>query len=46
MVRWLAENQIKAPEDLQAFDQLGYQFCRSASVGNHTILLWIQSPKD
>ncbi len=46
MVRWLAENQIKSPEDLQAFDQLGYQFCRSASVGNHTVLLWIQSPKN
>ena len=46
MVRWLAENQIKSPEDLQAFDQLGYQFCRSTSVGNHTAYLWIQSPKD
>ena len=46
MVRWLAENQIKDPEDLQAFDQLGYQFCRSTSVGNHTAYLWIQSPKD
>ena len=46
MVRWLAENQIKSPEDLQAFDQLGYQFCRSTSVGDHTAYLWIQSPKD
>ena len=46
MVRWLAENQIKSPEDLRAFDQLGYQFCRSTSVWNHTVLLWIQSPKD
>ena len=46
MVRWLAENQIKSPEDLQAFDQLGYQFCRSISVGNHTAYLWIQSRKD
>ena len=46
MVRWLAENQIKSPEDLQAFDQLGYRFCRSTSVGNHTAYLWIQSPKD
>ena len=44
MVRWLAENQIKSPEDLQAFDQLGYQFCRSTSVGNHTVFLWIQHP--
>ena len=23
-----------------------YQFCRSTSVWNHTVLLWIQSPKD
>ncbi len=46
MVRWLAENQIKSPEDLQAFDQLGYRFCRSTSVGNHTAYLWIQSRKD
>ena len=41
MVRWLAENQIKSPEDLRAFDQLGYQFCRSTSVGNHTAFLWM-----
>jgi len=41
MVRWLAENQIKSPDDLQAFDQLGYRFCRSTSVGNHTAYLWI-----
>ena len=46
MVRWLAENQIKSPEDLQAFDQLGYRFCCSPSAGNHTAYLWIQSPKD
>ena len=46
MIRWLAENQIKDPEDLRAFDQLGYQFCRSISVGNHTAYLWIQSRKD
>lgn len=41
MVRWLAENQIKSPDDLQAFDQLGYRFCRSTSVGNHTAYLWM-----
>ena len=46
MVRWLAENPIKSPEDIRAFDQLGYRFCRSTSVWNHTVLLWIQSPKD
>ena len=41
MVHWLAENQIKSPEDIRAFDQLGYRFCRSTSVWNHTALLWI-----
>lgn len=46
MVRWLAENQIKGPDDLWAFDQLGYQFCRSTSEGSRTVLLWIQSRKD
>ena len=46
MVRWLAENQIKDPNDIRAFDQLGYQFFRSASEGNHAVLLWIQSCKD
>ena len=43
MVRWLAENQIKKPDDLRAFDQLGYRFCRSESVGGRMVLLWIQS---
>ena len=46
MVRWLAENQIKSPKNLQTFDQLGYRFCRSTSAGNHTAYLWIQSRKD
>ena len=46
MVRWLAENQIKDPADLRAFDQLGYQFCRFTLEGNHAAYLWIQSPKD
>ena len=43
MVRWLAENQIKDPEDLRAFDQLGYRYCRSVSEGNRTVHLWIRS---
>ena len=45
MVRWLAENRIDGVEDLREFDQLGYQFCRSVSEGNRTVLLWIQSSK-
>ena len=43
MVRWLAENRITNPDDLRAFGQLGYRFCRSASRGNRTDLLWIRS---
>lgn len=43
MVRWMAENQIKDPHDLQAFDQMGYQFYRSVSEGNRTELLWLRS---
>ena len=46
MVRWLAENQIKVPDDLRGFDQLGYQFRRSVSERNYTAFLWIQSPED
>ena len=46
IVRWLAENQIQNPDELRRFDQLGYQFCRSVSEGNRTVLLWMQSHKD
>lgn len=46
MVRWLAENQITNPDDLRAFDQLGYQFQNSISTENHTVILWIQSSKN
>ena len=46
MVRWLAENQIKSPEDLRAFDQLGYQFHHSTLEGNRTVLVWVQAPGD
>ena len=46
MVRWMAEKQIRDPDDLRAFDQLGYQFCRSVSEGNRRVLLWIQHPDD
>ena len=43
MVRWLAEHQIETPDDLRAFDQLGFQFYRSTSKGTRTVLLWVQS---
>ena len=39
MVRWLAENQIKSPEDLQAFDQLGYCFQAKLSTENNHVFL-------
>ena len=31
MVRYMAENQIEAPEDIQAFDRLDYRFDRAHS---------------
>ena len=31
MVRYMAENQIEAPEDIQAFDRLDYRFDRACS---------------
>ena len=31
MVRYMAENQIEAPEDIQAFDRLDYRFDRARS---------------
>ncbi|MCI9331972.1 MAG: peroxide stress protein YaaA [Oscillibacter sp.] len=43
MVRWLAERQIKRPEDLRAFDQLGYRFCDSITAGNRTALFWVKT---
>ena len=39
MVRWLAENQIKSPEDLQAFDQLGYRFQAELSAENRDVFI-------
>lgn len=39
MVRWLAENQIEDPEDIQAFDQLGYRFQAELSSKNHKVFL-------
>ena len=34
-----------AESGLQGVQQ-GYRFCRSVPVGNHTVYLWVQSPKD
>nr|WP_325212387.1 peroxide stress protein YaaA [uncultured Oscillibacter sp.] len=39
IVRWLAERKIKDPEDLRAFDQLGYCFDREQSTENHFVFL-------
>ena len=39
MVRWMAERQIDAPENLRAFDQLGYRFHGELSAENHYVFL-------
>ena len=39
MVRWMAENKIEDPEDLQAFDQLGYRFHEELSAENQYVFL-------
>lgn len=44
MVRWLAENQIENPEDIQSFDQLDYRFQAELSSENHKIFL--KQPKN
>ena len=43
MVRWLAENRVTFPEELQAFDQLGYRFRQTVSEKNHSVFFWVQS---
>lgn len=39
MVRWLAENNITAAADIQAFDQLGYRFQTELSTEDHQVFL-------
>ncbi len=39
MVRWMAENNITRPDDLPAFDQLGYRFCREESGEDRLVFL-------
>jgi hypothetical protein len=39
MVRWLAENNITNAADIQAFDQLDYQFRPNLSTKNHFVFL-------
>lgn len=39
MVRFMAENQIEAAEELQAFDRLGYRFCRERSGPGEYVFL-------
>ena len=39
MVRWMAEHKIKDPENLRAFDQLGYCFREELSEKNHFVFL-------
>ena len=39
MVRWMAEHKIEDPENLRAFDQLGYRFREELSTGNQYVFL-------
>ena len=39
MVRWLAESQISAPEDIRNFDQLGYRFSPEWSTNTEFVFL-------
>lgn len=39
MVRWMAEHKIEDPENLRAFDQLGYRFHGDLSAENHYVFL-------
>lgn len=40
MVRWMAEHKIEDPENLRAFDQLGYRFRGGGvSAENHYVFL-------
>ena len=39
MVRWMAEHKIKGPENLRAFDQLGYRFREKLSAETHYVFL-------
>lgn len=39
IVRWMAEHKIEDPENLRAFDQLGYCFHGELSEENHFVFL-------
>ncbi len=39
MVRWMAEHKMEDPENLRAFDQLGYRFHEDLSAANHYVFL-------
>ncbi len=39
MARWMAEHKIEDPENLRAFDQLGYCFHGDLSAENHFVFL-------
>ena len=39
MVRFLAERQAQSPEEMQAFDRLGYRFSPEGSDGDTYVFL-------
>ena len=38
MVRYMAGNMLEEPEDMKAFDRLGYRFSRTHSDETHYVL--------
>lgn len=39
MVKFMAENNVKAPEEIKAFNRLGYEFCKERSSDCHYVFL-------
>ena len=39
MVKFMAENNVKAPEEIKAFNRLGYGFCKERSSDCHYVFL-------
>lgn len=39
MVRWLAENQVTRPDEIRAFEELGYRYARGYSTEHNIVFL-------
>lgn len=45
MVRWLAEQNLTAPDDIRGFDRLGYTYRKELSEPNHYVFIKEDTPK-